>query len=53
MNPRAGGPTLWTEQFRYSPDLDALFGRADPSLVDQEPYGPLERAEVEVSPRPI
>jgi len=24
MNPRAGGPLVWTEQFRYSPQLDAL-----------------------------
>ena len=26
MNPRTSGPLLWTEQFRYAPDLDALFG---------------------------
>ena len=26
MNPHASGPSLWTEQFRYATDLDALFG---------------------------
>jgi hypothetical protein len=25
MNPRTSGPLLWTEQFRYAADLDALF----------------------------
>jgi hypothetical protein len=25
MNPRAGGPVVWTDEFRYSPTLDALF----------------------------
>ena len=25
MNPRAGGPVVWTDRFRYSPALDALF----------------------------
>jgi hypothetical protein len=24
MNPRAGGPVMWTDQFRYAPTLDAL-----------------------------
>ena len=26
MNPHANGPMLWTEQFRYATDLDALYG---------------------------
>ena len=43
MNPRASGPLLWTEQFRYAPDLGRPAGRAHPGLVHQEPHGPLER----------
>jgi hypothetical protein len=26
MNSRGGGPMLWTEQFRYAPDLSSLWG---------------------------